>query len=334
MDFTVAICTYNGGDRISKVLDRLAVQVETQGIDWEVLVVDNNSTDNTAAVVEKYARNWRSDSQVRYAFEPRQGPAYARCHAVLEAESNEFIGFLDDDNLPAPNWLISGYQFGRHRPRAGAFGGIVHPLLDVEPPPYFDGVKIYLTIYNYGSIPLHFRRSDKPRRIPAAPGSVVRKQAWQQAVPPAEKLLIKGRDEKTMAAGEDAEVMFYIQNSDWEVWYNPKMEVWHHIPSDRLEPDYLRKLARGYGLSTHLTRLARHPAWQRPFVALLAPVYALYNGWQAGYFYCQNQQDLEVNFGKACELESQIGKAYSPFLGWYRRFIVGAKSIKNEESLF
>ncbi len=322
MDFTVAICTYNGGDRIGEVFDRLAVQAETQGIDWEVLVIDNNSSDNTAAVVEKYARNWRSDSQIRYIFEPRQGPAYARDRAVLESKSREFVGFLDDDSLPAANWLHEAYKFGRDRPRMGAFGGIIHPLLDEEPPPYFNSIKLYLTIYNYGPYPLHFKRSDTPRRIPAAPGSVVRKQAWRENIPPAEQLLIKGRDPKTMAAGEDAEVMFYIQNSDWEVWYNPKMEVWHHIPQDRLDPEYIQKLARGYGLSTHLTRVARHQAWQRPVVRLLAPAYAIYNGWKAWRYYVEYQQELETNLGKRCELESQIGKAYSPLLWWYRRFLV------------
>uniref|UniRef100_A0ACD5GZ19 Uncharacterized protein n=1 Tax=Desertifilum tharense IPPAS B-1220 TaxID=1781255 RepID=A0ACD5GZ19_9CYAN len=113
--------------------------------------------------------------------------------------------------------------------------------------PYFDQVRSYLTVYDRGKQPFQYHRNAKPRKIPPAPGVVIRKQAWQQVVPLPENLLVRGRDEKTMLAGEDAEVMFRIQNTQWEVWHNPDMEVWHHIYPHRLEQAYLLKLARGYG---------------------------------------------------------------------------------------
>lgn len=319
MDFTVAIPTYNGAKRLPEVLDQLQKQVGTEGIQWEVLVVDNNSNDNTAAVVSDYAKQWRPDNQLRYVFEQRQGQSYARSRAVQEAKSSDLIGFLDDDNLPAENWIAEAYNFGKENPKVGAYGGIIHAKLDENPPSYFDQIKGYLTIYNRGEIPFCYKRSAKPRRIPAAPGCVIRKQAWQECVPPPEKLLIKGRDEKTMAAGEDAEVMFYIQNSQWELWHNPKMEIWHHIPSHRLEKTYLLKLARGYGLSNHLTRVARFYQWQRPLLTFLLPFYTLRDIIKVLSYYLRYKNTLQNDVGKACEWQSKIGQVYSPYLKLYQK---------------
>ena len=316
MDFTVAIPTYNGSQRLPEVLDHLQKQVGTKDIQWEVLVVDNNSNDNTAAVVSRYAEQWRPDAKIRYIFEPRQGQSYARSRAVQEA-SSELIGFLDDDNLPAENWVAEAYQFGKEYPQVGAYGGIIHAKLDESPPSYFDQIKGYLTIYDRGNTAFCYQRKAKPRRIPAAPGSVIRKQAWQQCVPPPEKMLIKGRDEKTMAAGEDAEVMFYIQNSKWELWHNPKMEIWHHIPSYRLEKAYLLKLARGAGLSFHLTRVARFYAWQRPIIPFLLIFYTFRDSIKVLSYYLRYRDAIENDFSKACEWQAKIGQLYSPFLKFY-----------------
>lgn len=317
LDFTVAIITYNGATRIAEVLDALLAQ-EVEAISWEVLVVDNNSDDNTREVVLEYAENWRKDSQLRYAFEGRQGAAYARYCAVAEAKSKSLMGFLDDDNLPGKSWVFACVDFGLKNPHVGAYGGIIHAKLDIEPPSYFKQMKAYLTVCDRGHKPFQYKRNDKIRRIPPAPGVVIRKEAWQDAMPSPEKLLIAGRDPKTMAAGEDAEMMFYLQNSSWEVWHNPKMEIWHHIYAHRLEEDYLLKLARGYGLSNHLIRLARYYPWQRPFMNLMIPLYVIRDSLKSVLFYYQNRVDINEDLAKKCALESKIGQAWSPLLGVYK----------------
>lgn len=318
MDFTIAIATYNGAQRLPEVLDALLEQAGTEGMQWEVLVVDNNSQDQTARVVEQYTQRWRPDSQLRYLFEAKQGAAYARECAVREA-SSDLIGFLDDDNIPAVNWLVEAYRFGCDRPQVGAYGGKIHAKLDQPPPPYFDQVRSYLTVYDRGNELFQYQRNAKPRRIPPAPGVVIRKQAWQEVVPPPEKLLVRGRDEKSMMAGEDAEIMFRIQNAQWEVWHNPKMEVWHHIYSHRLEQEYLLKLARGYGLSNHLVRLSRYASWQHPFLQLLIPLYTLRDSLKLFTYYWKNQKILAQDLGKACELQSKIGQLYSPYFSLYHK---------------
>lgn len=321
VDFTVAICTYNGAERLPEVLDQLQKQVGTEGIAWEVLVVDNNSKDNTANVVSQYIERWGKDSQLRYVFEPIQGLGYARIRAMAEAKSKELVGFLDDDNIPAENWVAETYYFGQSRPQLGAYGGKIYAKIDGNSPAYFDRIKLYLTVGDRGDSAFQYKRDDKPRRIPAGAGFVIRKQAWQECVPPPEKLLITGRDPKTWAAGEDAEVMFYIQNSNWELWYNPKMEIWHHIPSHRLEKAYLLKLARGYGLSFHLTRLARFYPWQRPLIQLSIPFYTFRDSLRVLSYYLKYKNAIATDLGTACEFQHKLGNLFSPYLKIYRLFI-------------
>jgi glycosyltransferase involved in cell wall biosynthesis len=316
--FTVAVITYNGAKRIPEVLDCLLYQ-EVKSIDWEVLVVDNNSTDETAQVVQEYAKNWREDSQVRYAFEERQGAAYGRYRAVAEAQSKSLIGFLDDDNLPGTNWLRECVKFADENPKVGAYGGIIHPKLDSDPPEYFNQIKRYLTVINRGDQPFQYKSNQRVRSIPPAPGVVIRKEAWNEGMPLVDNILIAGRDPNTMVAGEDAEMMYRIQNTQWEVWHNPKMEIWHHIYPHRLEKDYLLKLARGYGLSNHLIRLTRYPDWKRVLIQIMIPFYVIREGTKLILFYYKNKNIFDKNFATKCELECKIGQLYSPILPIYTR---------------
>ncbi|MEO0488969.1 MAG: glycosyltransferase, partial [Cyanobacteria bacterium J06659_2] len=74
IDFTVVICTYNGAARVPEVLNQLRQQVNTDLLKWEVVVVDNNSTDNLIEVVQGFQANWGEGSTLHYLFESRQGP--------------------------------------------------------------------------------------------------------------------------------------------------------------------------------------------------------------------------------------------------------------------
>lgn len=323
MDFTVAICTYNGQNRIPEVLDALLDQKGTEQIKWEVIVIDNNSTDKTADVISEYISRWRSDATLRYVFEELQGLSYARIRAITESHSRELVGFLDDDNIPGQNWVAEAYSFGVNQPQIGAYGGNINVKLDDNPPPYFKKIKLYLTVYNRGNTAFCYHRSDKARSVPAGAGCVFRKQAWKQVIPDdPRKLLLVGRDlkHKILIGGEDAEMLYYIQNTDWEIWHNPKMEIWHHIEKRRMEPDYLLNLARSYGLCQHRVRMARYYPWQWKFLTLFTPALMLREGVNLCKFYLKNKQKIQSDFGTACKFEEKLGQFYSPVLSWYLKF--------------
>lgn len=264
IDFTVAIPTCNGENRLPMVLERLRSQTGVEQLAWEIIVVDNNSTDNTAKVVQDYQANWSYPFSLRYTFEAEQGAGFARQRAIQEARG-ELVGFLDDDNLPAPNWIIKAYKFAQEHPQAGAYGSQIHGAFEVDPPENLKKIIFYLAIVERGSQP-HLYNPHK-NGFPPSAGLVVRRHAWQQHVPP--RLFLFGRVGSSMLACEDYEVLSYIYRAKWEVWYNPVMEVEHVIPSWRLEKSYLISLIRGIALVSHHLRMLKLQSWQRPFAFLI-----------------------------------------------------------------
>ncbi|MBD0335778.1 MAG: glycosyltransferase family 2 protein [Cyanobacteria bacterium Co-bin13] len=267
LDFSVAICTYNGAQRLPAVLNCLRRQIQVDDLAWEVIVIDNNSTDDTAQGVEAFRENWPETVALRYAVERQQGLGFARHRAVALAQS-PWVGFLDDDNLPSLDWVAQAYQFGQAHPQAGAYGSRLRGVFEVEPPPNFERIAPYLALTDRGSQPLLYRPSQKI--LPPGAGLVVRRQAWAEQVPTVQ--VLTGRLGKSLVGGEDLEAVLYIQQAGWEVWYNPAMQVDHLIPKSRLERTYLIRLLQAVGLSRYRTRMLSFPAWTGP---LVMPLYAL-----------------------------------------------------------
>ena len=102
MKITAILCTYNRSGSLVKALQSLAASVMPEPIEWEILVVDNNSSDQTRAVVEGFCD--RYPGRFRYLFEARQGKSYALNSGIREARG-EIVAFLDDDVSVEPNWL-------------------------------------------------------------------------------------------------------------------------------------------------------------------------------------------------------------------------------------
>lgn len=264
LNFSVVICTYNGETRLPDVLKCLMAQLGADGLAWEVIVVDNNSTDGTAQVVETFRQRWPQTVPLRYAFEPRQGAGYARQHAIHIARS-PLVGFLDDDNNPSLVWVAAAHRFGQAHPQAGAYGSRIRGDFEINPPPNFERIGAMLALTERGDKSRIY--DPKHKILPPSAGLVVRRQAWLTSVPEHLSLADKIGDR---AAGEDLEVVLHMQRHGWEIWYNPAMRMCHRIPGSRFKRDYLLRLFRGIGLSRHRTRMLSVAPWQRP---LLTPVY-------------------------------------------------------------
>lgn len=305
IDFTVAIPTYNGARRLPKLLEKLRQQTDLEQISWEIIVVDNNSSDNTAQVVQEYQGNWLVDVPLTYILEPEQGAAFARLRAVKEAQG-ELIGFLDDDNLPNPDWIAQAYTFAKNHPQAGALSGQIHGEFEVEPPENFQRIQAFLAIREHGSTPHQFEPQNL--RLPPAASLVVRKKAWCESVPSRPRLT--GKLPGVMIQGDDYEPLLYMYKVGWEIWYNPDLHTYHQIPHWRLERDYLLSISRGCGLATCQLRMVNAKPWQKPLIVIrnffgsLRRVF-----WQ----FIKYRGELNSNLIAACEMEFFLGSLISSF---------------------
>lgn len=310
MDFTVAIPTYNGESRLPKILERVReccalAQANSDRICAEILVVDNNSTDNTAKVIRDYQANWSDAYPLRYCFEAEQGAAFARQRAVREAKG-ELIGFLDDDNLPAPDWVAEACEFARSHPQAGAFSGQIHGDFEVKPPENFERIQGFLAIREHGSTPHRFEPENL--RLPPAASLVVRKQAWCESVPP--RPTLTGKLPGVMVQGDDYEPLLYIHKAGWEIWYDPNLHTYHQIPHWRLKRDYLLSISRGCGLATCQLRLISAKPWQKPIVIVRT---LLGNSRRVVLQFLKYRGQLKNDLIAECEMEFFWGSLISSF---------------------
>lgn len=311
-NFTVAIPSYNGENRLPKLLDRLRGQVNLENITWEVIVVDNNSTDNTAQVIRNYQTNWLPNCSLKYYFAPEQGAAFARQKAAQKAQG-ELIGFLDDDNLPAFDWVAQAYQFGSNNPQVGAFGSQIHGDFFEQPdgklPEDFQPLASFLAIIERGDQACLYER--RHRILPPGAGLVVRRDAWLNHVPQRLKLNHKGKD--AGLASEDLEVLIHIQQAGWEIWYNPAMVIYHRIPNSRLQRDYLLKLVRCIGLSRHRLRMMTLRHWQK---AIFFPVYLANDLRRLALHQIKHGKQIRTDLPAACKQELLVSTLASPFFLW------------------
>ncbi|NEN90426.1 MAG: glycosyltransferase family 2 protein [Okeania sp. SIO3H1] len=316
LDFTIAIPTYNGATRLPIVLEKLRSQINTENISWEVIVVDNNSSDNLTQVVNSFQHEWPDNIPLRYCFEAEQGLAFARQKAIEEANGN-FIGFLDDDNLPEPDWVIEAVKFGQEHQTAGAYSGRIIGYFEAEPPEKFDTIQAFLAIREHGSETCLFE--PEKLRLPPGAGLVVRKQAWSENVPT--RLALVGRVGNSIVAGEDYEALLYLHKGGWKIWYNPTMCIHHKIPKHRLEKEYLIPLAKGIGLATFQLLMINAKSWQKPLIFLKT---ILGNIKRILLLLIKNRFQVKKNLIAAFKFEFLWGSLLSPF--YYLKKMVTKKS--------
>ncbi|MCU0526666.1 MAG: hormogonium polysaccharide biosynthesis glycosyltransferase HpsE [Elainella sp. Prado103] len=320
-DFTVVIPTYNGEQRLPEVLACLRKQTAIGTINWEIVVVDNNSQDDTARVIQSCQAMF--PCPLRYLKEPRQGLAYARQSGVQAAQS-DWVGFIDDDNLPEPDWVSNAYQFAQSHPQAGGIASRIQGDFEEDPPAHYRRIFPFFALTDRGNHPLRYMSPKK--LLPPGAGLVIRKQAWLAHVP--DQPCLSGRIGQMMVAGEDIESVAHIQRAGWEIWYNPEMRMIHKIPARRLQRDYLIPMFQGIGLSRYITRMIGIPGWQRPFW-LLAYLLNDLRKIISHLLYYRGQVVTDVI--AASELTLYQSSFFSPFYFWRQRLqSVGSPPIPPE----
>ena len=312
VDFSIAIRTYNGAKRLPEVLDKLKTQVGVDDISWEIVIINNNSTDDTIQIIQQYQSDWPHAYPIEYYFEPKQGASFARKRAIQEAQGF-LIGFLDDDNIPADDWVASAYSFGKLHPKAGAYGSQIHGDFEVKPPENFQRISPFFPIIEREElICFNFYKDGRLGLFPPGAGLVIRKKAWLESVP--SSLVLQGPIGNSLAAkGEDIEALSYIKKAGWEIWFNPEMKIIHKIPKTRFERDYLLRFFRGIGLSRHHTRMLKHEPWQQPLMII---VYMLNDFRKLIFHSLKYGISLGTDLVAVSEREFILYSIISPFYFW------------------
>lgn len=231
---TVLICTYNRAALLRQTLQSLRRLVSARR--WDVIVVDNNSTDRTRQVVDAEATDF--PVPLRYLFEPRQGKSIA-LNAGLCHTRGDVVVFTDDDVVVTPAWLDAACAPLEKDARLAYTGGPVRPLWQSQPPAWLDQHRGdlwgTLAILDYGSAPFVF---EARQRVPIGANMAVRRSLIEQIGGFHPDL---GRRGQSLIGQEQAEFFARARAQGARGGYAPLMEVHHHVPAERLTKRYFRR---------------------------------------------------------------------------------------------
>jgi glycosyltransferase involved in cell wall biosynthesis len=258
MRISIAICTWNREDLLDRTLTEMRQLQIPAGIDWELLVVNNNCSDQTDQVLARHTGRL----PLRRLFEPRQGKSHA-LNAAVAAVRGELILWTDDDVLVDPQWLAAYATAARELPDAAFFGGPIQPWFEAEPPAWLTEAWSQIAdAYAFRDL------GDQP--FPIAQDTLLNGANFairtdiQRAYPYDTRL---GRVGASEVRGEEtAMLLSLIDDGHTGYWY-PAARVRHFIPHARMTLDYIRRYYFGIGQTAAVTDAAAtaggtHP-WRR-----------------------------------------------------------------------
>jgi glycosyltransferase involved in cell wall biosynthesis len=230
ISITVIVCTYNRCDQLLKTLDCIAAQIVPEPFQWEVLVVDNNSSDRTREVVERFCV--KDPARFRLVSEQQQGLSHAR-NAGIRSARGKILAFTDDDISVDSGWLWNLTSSLHSGDWAGAGGVIVPVSLGTLPN--------WLPIDDFGTLGVfagfYLGATDGPLTRPPYGGNMAyRRETFEKYGGFRVDL---GRTGTNLQGREEIEFANRLLDSGEKLRYEPNAVVRHFVPEIRMSRSYV-----------------------------------------------------------------------------------------------
>lgn len=253
VELSVVVCTRNRARQLATIIQCLGSQINIENTNWEIVIVDNNSSDNTKEVAYAFCEG--SNLKINYIFEEKVGLSLARNSGVL-ASKGSYLLFVDDDVL-LPKEFISNALFAlmefqefhifSFRTLGDWHSGIEPPFwLTFNPP--FNLIQSFLPLHDLGKEVLRY-----PNRYAKNPIGVcflVKKEVFEKLGPFREDL---GAGSQSGLC-EDTEFFWYAMISGFKILYWPYAVLYHTVDPKRLSVNYLHKWYFNLGKSLYLVK--------------------------------------------------------------------------------
>jgi GT2 family glycosyltransferase len=240
IDVSVVISTYNGAAVLPRALDAILDQDEGD-VQYEVIVVDNNSVDDTRRVIESYIP--RATPRLRYVFESRQGLSYGR-NAGIAAARGSIIAFSDDDIHVSRSWIKSIKTILDDHPEVDFIGGKVLPQWNDQPPVWLTNAHWSpLALLDYGPTRAYVNTDHQVCLVGA--NLAVRRAMFETVglfSPDTQRV------KDSIGSMEDHELLIRSWRTGRQGLYAPELIVRTVVQPDRLTKKYHRRWHRGHGV--------------------------------------------------------------------------------------
>jgi glycosyltransferase involved in cell wall biosynthesis len=220
---SIAICTYNNARKLEAVLESLRGLICPPVLEYEVLVVDNNSRDETRGVVEKYRGIW--GQRLRYIFEGAPGLSHARNRALKEA-AGDIVSYIDDDVKVDPGWL-SAVATAFEEYSAAVVGGKSYLIYPAQRPAWLAGeYESLLSKLDYGDqVIVGLDKDLFGLNFSVRKELVVRLGGFDTSL---------GRCRHSLCSGEESDLLHRIRETGGLAVYEPRAVVGHVVSPERV----------------------------------------------------------------------------------------------------
>ncbi len=233
MQISVIICTFNRREQLRDVLNSLLNQEFNSSLNYEIIVVDNNSNDGTKDLTEEYSEKF--NGRLRYVFECKQGLSYARNTGIQESKG-EIVAFTDDDAILSTSWLDSiNSAFLKYH--CDALGGrILAKWLSTPPSWLTERFHRNLALLNYGDVPFQTNSREFPF---FGCNFAIKKEVLNELSDFNTKL---GRIGRFLLSGEEVDLFNRLLAANKKIFYEPDCLVYHKISKEKIQKHYFRRL--------------------------------------------------------------------------------------------
>lgn len=242
---SVIICCYNSSHRLPKTLEYLAKQTTSADLLWEVIVVNNNSTDNTSEVTIAEWNKYQTKTSLILVNEPTPGLSSAR-EKGISISNYDYIVFCDDDNWLSPNYIESANKVLDENDKIAAVGGINNGSYEIEPPKWMRSFEPAYAIGKQGES--DFEILEGARYLVGA-GMAFKKKAYQEVKKKKFHFFLTDRIGNKIVSGGDVELCFLFKLIGYKIAYTSELVLEHYMPASRLTKAYLVNMWRHYSYS-------------------------------------------------------------------------------------
>lgn len=239
---SVILCTYNGAARLPSTLSYLAGQQTFPGMKWEVVLVDNNSTDHSGEYAKEIWHSYKNTTPLKVVKEKLQGLSNARIRGIQAAQFDLLL-FCDDDNWLEKTYLQTAYMHFLNNPCTGILGGWGKPVFEREKPFWFDRFENVYAIGRQGKV----SGIVNEKKYLYGAGMVARKAIFQRLNDYKYQFLLSDRKKEELTSGNDSEICLLALQLGYNLYYEEQLQFQHFIPGNRLQWDYAeRMLTKGF----------------------------------------------------------------------------------------
>jgi glycosyltransferase involved in cell wall biosynthesis len=240
---SVIICCYNSSTRLSKTLSHLADQQISKSLNSELIIVDNNSTDNTGAEASRIWKNLNPELEFKIVEEKIPGLAAARERGVKESKY-KYVIFCDDDNWLAPNYVSLAYSLLVENQNFGAVGGQSEAVFEdgFQKPDWFDENE---KLYAVGRQATQSMDITESKYYTWGAGMAFRKDLYFKVVNKNFPSLLTDRKGAELTSGGDVEMCLRFILAGYRIYYDERLKFKHFVPTNRVNKDYIERMTAG-----------------------------------------------------------------------------------------